>query len=676
MRAEMNMFSAQIKTIGNPTYRPGSIVRLKDRRMDYYCTDVVHNWSIQEGYTCTLLLVFGHTSGVLPVALTGGILTDNTANNEQCQIRSQALSTYISPKIYIGGVNAHCLISAMWSFMTCGAPTDQAMTQATPEYENSAPRTTTYADWITPYGWDSTTKERRGYSTLSQSYSPIPANYVAPLVSTYIPIINNYIKQYGLDAYNVTANLVMNILNQESSFYADALNGMDGGLGWFQLTCSQQFPANPTQLFSSSGQQVFQQDFNITVQDAVYNFDKACNAAMSLLADKFKNSKYTKKGNTGDAFLLGLGAYNGDVSSNHGPSYAYQRLVLGSSQVNAIANGTQIPNGAKAYNINSGLSCQPQGPGLPQWRYPVYGPIGERLDAYMERNPGLSKKAAKQQLTTFSTGMAEAVSYITGLMRKYENQGLPGAGINGTSGAFVNGNDLMQKVIAAWYSNDNMSSLTNDDTQILQASISGIEKSYTECLSCSGISNIAQVGQDLSQNISFNNINFRYPCANPVITAQFGPPARSKHNHFHPGLDLVDSSGSLDVLATADGYVIEQSVANAGNVNGESVVILHGDASQGICTRYLDIKGNPGLLHTKVTQGQVIGQQVPCSGESGLHIHCEIRHGCVINGSGTNLSFGYNQGGTSQIVDAGNGYISAAGYASGIAVDGETVLKK
>ena len=162
------------------------------------------------------------------------------------------------------------------------------------------------------------------------------------------------------------------------------------------------------------------------------------------------------------------------------------------------------------------------------------------------------------------------------------------------------------------------------------------------------------------------------------------PPSVSGHKNFHPGIDVVNSAGgNYPALATADGYVIECSIQNAGGSNsagvpenGYSVVILHGDAKYGICSRYLDIQPIPGLLHTNVKKGQIIGYPMISANESGIHIHYQIGYGATILGSGGNLSYGYNQSGASHTVDGGNGYVSAAGYNSGIFIDPQTVLRK
>ena len=522
MQCEMNMFSASVTVTGNPAYKPGSIIRLKDQRVDYYCTDVTHDWNINNGYITHLNLAYGHTSGILPSPLTGGNLSDTTASNEQCQLRSKALNQYINSKLNIGGVNVHCLIFAIWNYMTCGAPTNQAMVAVTPEAQNSIPKSSSYNDWITPYGWSNTTVETRNGNYASYGLG-IPNNYVGPLVSTYIPIINNYIKQYGLDAYNVTPNLVMNIIAAESSFVADAKNGSDdGGIGWFQLTCSSNQVNSTEQLMTTTGRQIFQNEFGISVSDAIYNFDKACSAGLQLLAEKFKASAYTFKGNTGSAFLDGIGDYNGSVPSNHSPNFNYANQVLGSLQVQQILAG-KTPSGAKQYYASSGLTCAPAGTGS-TWPYPVYGPIGERLDTYKSRHSGTTSKDAKTTLNNFSSGMTEGVNYITSLLNKYQNQSLAGAGVNGSVGVYVDNNSLIDKVIGAWFSNDNLSSLKSNDQVYLQSAISGITTLYKTCQNCTGQTASPAVGQNLNQPLALQQISFRYPCDNPDVTALFGPP--------------------------------------------------------------------------------------------------------------------------------------------------------
>lgn len=621
MQSQMNMFTAQVTILGNPKYKPGSIIRLLGKHTDYYCTDVIHNWSIGEGYTTTLVLAYGHTSGILPAPLTGGAAQDNSALNEQCQLRSAALSKYISKDVKIGGINAHCLVSAMWQFMTCGASTDDAMKMASPEYEASGSKPQTYNEWIRYVG---------GISKESRLHPP--SGYVPPTVDSYDHQILNEIQAAGLDKYNVTPNAIKNLIAGESSWVADVVSG-DNGYGWFQLTGHQD---------------------QISNSDAIYNFSKACGVAMGILKGSFKAATGGNPNNaTGKAFLAGFVGYNygagiipsnnpqtvwnypaGGIASN-GP-YVY--LIFGKQQADAIANGTQLPSGAIATGVTSGLTCQSPIPGLQKWPYPVYGPIGERLDAYKKRHPGSKDSDAKKALNNFDTGMQEAASYITSLLTIYKSKPLANAGSLGTQGAFLNGNDVMQKVIAAWFSNEDISSLAAGDFATLQAAVSAITQYYNECLNCTGQNSSPIVGQDLTKPASLGQIKFIPPVANPEITAHFGE--QGHHGplgrpHVHQGTDYANSqtpAGSADpVIAPADGYVIYNELS--GN-DGYNMVIVHGDPKQGIISRFFDLWNATVRPGQNVKQGQQIGQMATPQQAPNItapHIHWELRTGANVD---------------------------------------------
>jgi len=613
MQSQMNMFTAQVTVVGNPKYKPGSVIRLLGRHTDYYCTDVIHNWSIEEGYTTVLVLAYGHTSGILPAALTGGAVNDNVASNEQCQLRAAALSKYISKDIKIGGVNAHCLVSAMWQFMTCGASTDDAMKMASPEYENSGSTPPTYSEWIDyvwPFAnvtWDSTTYPQ----------FPIPKGFQNYSFDTLQHQIINEIQWQELDKYNVTYNLVKNLVHQESSFVQNAVS-FDSGYGLFQIT-----PGN---------------------SDYIFHPPSAISKAMQILKGKFVAE--ASPGCSGTSFLNALAAYNGSpsytfIDTRNGATKPYVNSVLGDAQVYKIANNQQLPAGATLRNTNSGLTCQPAGPGLKQWPYPVYGPIGERLDAYLARHPGSKTADAKTALNTFSTGMTEAASYITSLLTIYKNKPLANAGAIGTQGAFLNANDVMQKVIAAWFSNENIASLKAGEFAVLQTAVNGIKQYYTECMNCTGQSSSPIVGQNLNKSLALSQINFIAPCLNPEITSPFGPRSAPQTrdgvpgSSFHQGVDYANKLtpyGTPDaVIAPADGYVIYNEISGQ---DGYNLIIVHGNQKYGIISRFFDLWNVTVRKGENVKQGQTIAQMATsaqASHTSGTHVHWELRFGSSLN---------------------------------------------
>ena len=104
-----------------------------------------------EGYTTELMLAYGHTSGILPAALTGGSTVDNITQNALCATNSNFLQAYIDKAKYIGGINVQCMVNAFWQYMTCGATTTTKLQQMTPEFQNSAPKNSTFdvtSNWI------------------------------------------------------------------------------------------------------------------------------------------------------------------------------------------------------------------------------------------------------------------------------------------------------------------------------------------------------------------------------------------------------------------------------------------------------------------------------------------------------------------------------------------------
>jgi len=658
MQSEMNMFTAHATLLGNPKYKPGSIIRLEGRNADYYCTDVLHKWSISEGYTTELILSYGHTSGILPAALTGGYAQDNVALSQVCLTRSAALEPYISKKTIIGGVNAHCLVSAMWEFMTCGASTDEAMKQATPEYEKSKPKTATYSEWILPYNWNDLTLDKRHNTdshSIVQGYSPININ-------KYDSQINAALIASGLNKYNVTVNAIKNLIALESggwfqdAFNAKSFNDGDGGTGWFQLTAYPHGHDIPA----------FKRQFSIDILTATTNFTAALESALRVVLlpsfqNAFKNS--LPSNSTGKAYLGGFVGYNagpqyGNASDWNkfapGTSTPYVYLVFGEQQANAIANNSRLPSGAKLTSILSGLTCQKPASDLQQWPYSVYGPIGMRLDAYKARHGNATDADTKKVLTIFSSGMKEAASYITSLLNKYNGKDkiLPGAGAKMTEAYQVNGDDLMEKVIAAWFSNENLESLRPGEGSKLKMALDAITKLYGDCQNCNAL-NKAAVQEDLTKSLAAEQISWRIPVDNPILTSgkkfRFSPTAGKSRPH--DGCDWQNTAfynAPVPVFAAADGYVLATYPDSGGD--GAICVILHSKPEHGIISRYIDLAQasyliKPGQnvkkgqqIATTAIAGKHAGKNNEAFNADGAHCHHEIRTGAKIQVNGNKYS--------------------------------------
>jgi hypothetical protein len=494
LQSKMNMFSASVSVIGNPKYKPGSIIRLLGRNTDYYCTKVQNSWSLTEGYKTDLYLQYGHTSGISPAPLTGGSTYDNIAANNTCETNVSAIEVpfKLDRNKQIGGIYVLCLISAFWEFMTCNASTDAALQALSPDVQKGAKKTEAVSDWLTLYNATPGTLIKGGFSVVNNPLKN--PNFPSFTVASQIGNIQSAIQNVGLDKFFVTPNFIINLLFEESAASStggiciDAINEKyDGGTSCFMFTETD--PTQPTLqelLHSQVYLQRFYNTFGLTPQEAVSDWNKCLSAGTAFLAGKFRQF-YKTSNYDSTKFLYTLAAYNGSEGSLRYPS-----MVLGPAQVQNILNGTQHPGknlASGSYIVGMSPTCTIQIPGLSQWPYKVYGPIGERLDAYKAYHSNTTDSDAKKVLLSFNSGMQEAINYISTLLKKYgdNTKTLKGAGVNGTPGASVNPNNVIDKVVAAWYSNENLSSLTANDANKLQATIMAITQKYQRCLNCSGV---------------------------------------------------------------------------------------------------------------------------------------------------------------------------------------------
>lgn len=615
IQSQMNMFAAQVTVLGNASYKPGSIVRLISKNVDYYCADVSHSWS-QAGYLTNLYLSYGHTSGILPAALTGGKNVDNVADNQQCQVRSNLLKTYVPVNKNVNNVNAHCLVSALWQFMACGASTDDVMKALSPEFENSAPKVTQYSDWI------DYVKPNEPIVTFCSNYTqyPSPSGFKPYPFDNLQHQIENEIQYQGLDKYGVTFNLIKSIVAQESSFCQNAA-ASDGGLGLFQVTPG------------------------VASRD-IYNPSQSITYIISLLKQKFIDAGCTPNQFSPVLYLNAIARYNGlhqytSINYAGGATQSYVDSVLGAKQVQDIVSGVKKPSNMKTYSATTGVSvCQPGGPGQQAWAFPVYGPIGERLDAYKSLNPNIDDATAKSNLLNFKKGMTAGVTYILYLLEKYKDRPLKGSNNKQGAGVWVDNNNLLNKVIGAWFSNEDLNSLSSDQSALLHKTIDAVNALYNECRNCTGQLSSPSTQFDYTKNQALSQISFRWPVDNPQISSAAGVwrTGGSHGPHYHQGVDVYNGGAGRPAndggpcLAPADGIVVQKYHDPS---DGWSLIILHSDVNNGIITRYFDL-WNPSVeLGQAVTKGQIIAQvNAPpgaISGETGNHVHCELRVGAKVS---------------------------------------------
>jgi len=650
--SQLSMFSQNVTVIGDPAYQPGSIVRINSQWIDYYCTSVHHEWNMDSGYTCSLGLEMGRTSGTLPAQLSyNEIDTTSLAKDIQCKNEADKLRNdlHISDSDNVGDVNILCLMKALWDYMTCGA-TDYDQLKAFAPINEVNQQPIKYTEWIQPYGgWTDNTKlyfrNSPGYYTTTAIIN-WSNGYVGKewTIGQLKSLIEKYIKQYGLDAYNVTPNLIVNIIRLESNFIVNALNANDNphGYGLYQNT------SNISSQDNLPG--------NITGFSACTDFDKATQAAIYLLSTKYQIAGDSKTiGAGGIPWLQGLQAYNGGLNINvnaPGASEPYGSLVLGPTQFNAIKSGSQNPSGGSIAYLRATLSCATNSADTTQWPYDVYGPCGLRITQY--QSVGLNSKDNRFSQTNnyfdWDKAMNATYTYLKNIANTYNNN--PNANPFNTS-AYSNNPfnnltnaPLLDKIIAIWYSNgkivddEGIKGNVNLDTNKMKNVIAGVKALYNDCKICA-FSDIPKfsAADKIEVNSKFGKYTFYAPIDNMQLTAPFGE-QRTNPNHKHEGIDVVNAnsnSAEYPVYAAARGVV---TVAQANNPSaGNFIVLYHGSgdndanlsAPSGISTRYMDLGPDLPTVGTIVKGGQPISFIPPqTSGpESGPHLHFEIRVGAT-----------------------------------------------
>jgi murein DD-endopeptidase MepM/ murein hydrolase activator NlpD len=627
-KSQLSMFSQTVKITGNPIIQPGSIVKMESQQVDYYCTEVQHNWGF-DGYTTSLVLQYGHQTGVAPAAMTGvGVDEQFTQLSTMlCQSGANQVAQFVPSSTNIGGVNEQCLISAMWEYMTCRASTSDALKKCTRAYETANP-------YKGPAEWASLSYNDSVNETWSTNPSfPYPAN-IAPQPSTNRDSqIDAALTQTGAAAYNFTRNILKNIINYESSWVGNNYNPKGPAYGWFQLT-------------PGSGAD------NSTDQQTVssYNgFGVAATKACNLLIQKCTALGISQNNASGPNVMAAVNAY-GDGTST------YASNVMGDSQYNQIMSNppTIGPANSTPGNIRTGLSCQDgtAAANLTKWPYDVYGPIGMHPSSVAQVSSGTSISQAKQLLlgaspNTFADAMTVSVKYMDYLLRKYSNatfmQNQPGY-------SFLTQSDTFSKVIAAWFSDETVAS--SSALAILPNVITQINSLYQQCIGCTGVNQASISANSSSENMAvFQGINWQCPLGSgAVITGQFHEP---RVGHLHQGIDIVQPNSSnvgTAVVAPADGIVSPYTEGGAGGLAMSINHTLNGQIC-GAQSVFYDIgKYAPGIsAGSTVKAGQIVAYlpttekqgsyggigangQALIRAESGFHLHWEVRPG-VANAS-------------------------------------------
>lgn len=624
-KSQMQMFAEQIVITGNPYVQAGSIVRLFDRNIDYYCHQVTHNWSLGEGYLTTLEMNYGHLTGQAPQSLVGNVIegslnadTSKDSKDSLCRLKATSLETFVSGDKTIGAIKVQCLVSALWEFMTNSAQSDAELQNASSRQKlNVKP---SGSEWINSYQWSENspitfhTPSNVPDAALRATYLDGPSNANLTIASLR-SILHEAIQQTGLDKYQVTENLMLNIVRRESANFIYNIVAQDKGYGLFQLT----FNIGPTTTTTQ-----------ISPNDACFNFQLAAVRACQILAGFMQ--QYNPKKQGGTDFLDALTCYNrgNNASFRDNTKYAYD--VLGADQAEAIAGNRQSPSGVVTQESI--------------WPFNVYGPIGMQTSENGKQKSSADIIGFKgndadyiKELNTFGTkesgGMSDSVKYLTSLLNKYQKSDTQFAPYNGNE-AFakaITQQDIFEKVVAAWYTNDGNAPLNKINLGTMRSVIQSVRHHYDECINCTASTSSYNPASDKELSTVLNGLKFIPPLSGGVITSPYGPRTPpslgngSTGSAFHPGVDIgrSDANGA-QIVASESGTVVDTFYDASG---GYFVLIDHGN---GVLTQTLDLQSVTVQKNTKVKKGQQIGTlglvngQVP-SFETGLHVHWEIRTG-------------------------------------------------
>lgn len=455
MKSQLSLYAQNVIIAGRPDIQAGSIVQLVDKDADYYCTDVTHSWDVNSGYQTRLLLQYGHHTGRLPdgMFLSDNANADPSVSQFLCTMNHGLLKKYLNnaPKI-IGDVEVRCFMEAMWNFWCDATTSNDVLKSKTKEYAQSmidGRVPDTRADWIelTQFG----AKDNK-----------------------YDSLFQKMITEFNIDKYNVTINLIKNLVGQESKYDPAAVHHNTDGTtdyGLFQLNSA----------------------FHKDIERSLDPYRAYADAAKTL-QDSFLNNTTPGPTCVGASYLLGITGYNSGpwgAQRAFGGNRDYVKAVLGPVQYQRILDGKQAPGISKF--AGSTVTNAP-------WPYYTYGPMGIRVS---QSNPALSATPRsdpayvkeREKLLDFNTGMTAGIAYLLGLLKRLDkvNVQFDGNDIHG-----IDQKNLLQKVVAAWYTNEQREFTVNAksyDAKQLSDVINKISSLYTICRSCSGTSEHTLTGQ-------------------------------------------------------------------------------------------------------------------------------------------------------------------------------------
>jgi murein DD-endopeptidase MepM/ murein hydrolase activator NlpD len=406
----------------------------------------------------------------------------------------------------------------------------------------------------------------------------------------------------------------LNIIGHESSWRSNVI-APDLGYGWFQLTGHQS---------------------EISNEDACSNFAQACLVACNILLVAMKTNCSSPASASGANWLNGLAAYNSGQNAKGMGAGDYTALVLGEGQRDAILNGQQTPANAKPGAVRTGLACANQTADLTKWPFDVYGPIGMHPSSVANVSPGTTTAQAKQILLgnapNFATAMNTSVKYMDYLLHKYQNTAFnPNAPVYNS---FLTQSDLFSKVIAAWFSDEQV--IGAENANACHNAIQQIKKLYDACIACTNSPDTYSPTNLSELHAALDGIIFINPLPGSKIYSGWRCASRPNHQ----GIDLaLDNSYGAAVVACADGVIGQYGYRGARTgTGGYGLQITHTTNGQpnGAESIYYDM----GPVYTvqpgaTVKRGQTVGylaandaaQASTGATETGIHLHWELHTG-------------------------------------------------
>ena len=585
IRSQQAMFTDDVTIQGNPNIQPGSIVRKRTANTDYYCVGVNHSFNLRSGYTTSLALQYGRTTGTYPSFYEGNDIQQSgqcTANHKTMDDALQAAG--ISDNS-IGDVKLTCFIEALWQYVNGGTST----LNNTGGIVSGAGQ-----DWINLIFDDS-------------GNSVNPDGSAGPPIKSYDSLILAGIKQTGIDQYNVTLNTIKNLIWLESKYNGTA-NSSVGAQGFFQLYS----------------------------QPSTGNFAGDLTVALNLLKGKFSSIGAMPGSNcAGPTWLLGIRAYNGlpgnasdwnypDPYNSAGLSYPVE--MLGQQQCNSIASGSQAPS----IPVNAAQTG---------WPFQVYGALGVRVH---QVDPTITSKSdprygqVKGQLTSdINTSLSTSLPYIQSILTYCAtptNQ--VGGGYAGFSS--INQSDTFAKAVSMWYSDWSPNNGPGDAAKVqasdLQNVVLGIQQLYNACVQCQQQSAVYNPSQEALSELANLKLQSPVPPQNigdyvvPSATGKFGAYRLEHPDIPHQGIDIApnnNQSGS-PIVAAAQGTVIQ--AGPFGKLAGQAIVLLH-DSKQGVMSWYFHLGTLSVSQGQTVAQGQVLGTMGATGDASGPCLHFGVSKG-------------------------------------------------